>query len=225
MEATLVLDGRSDSGGSPLIMHNERLADPLDDFTKAIAKISKKRGKTEADHEEIGRLEFLGGLYTDPVLNYPLTGGKVDIGIPAWNIIRCLQDGGKRHKRGADVPRGIYPCQEFAVLEFEAVGQTPAQLWKGGEHHLRKSVGVQKAKTMRTRPYFTDWQLKLPIEVDMNIFDIHALENIWREAGKYAGLGDMRPIYGRFAGTIEVSEEALKAAEKAAQGEPELAAA
>ena len=30
MQVTLKLDGRTASGGSALIMHNERLADPLD---------------------------------------------------------------------------------------------------------------------------------------------------------------------------------------------------
>src|SRR5262249_49765792 len=58
----LKLDGTAASGGSPLVMHNERLADPLDPFARDIAKVSKKRNKTEADHLEIARLEFLGGM-------------------------------------------------------------------------------------------------------------------------------------------------------------------
>lgn len=202
MQVTLHLDGRTESGGSALIMHSERLADPLDDFTKAIAAISKKRGKTEADHLEIARLEFLGGLYTDPAICYPLTDDKVSIAIPAWNVLRCLQDGGKRHKRGADVPRGIYPLAEFAPLSYDGPSQ-PEALWKDGGFSLRKSVGVQRSRTMRTRPIFTDWQVSLAIEVDAKVFDVHALEAIWRDAGTYAGLGDMRPVYGRFVGTVQ----------------------
>ena len=80
MKATLILDGRTESSGAPLVCHNERLADPLDEYVRAIQAIAKKRGKAEADHAEIARLEFLGGMYTNG--NGPM--------LPAWNIIRCL---------------------------------------------------------------------------------------------------------------------------------------
>ena len=202
MQVTLRLDGRTASGGSALIMHSERLADPLDPFVQAIQAIAQKRGKTLADHEELARLEFLGGLYTNPPLSYPLNGTRPKVCVPAWNVLRCLQDGGKRHKRGADVPRGIYPLAEVALVKFDGP-QSPEALWKDGGFSLRKSVGIQRSRTMRTRPFFADWQAELPIEVDANIFDLHALRNIWKDAGIYAGLGDMRPVYGRFIGTVE----------------------
>lgn len=202
MKVLLRLDGRTDAGGSPLVCHSERLADPLDPFTRAIAEISKKRGKTLTDHEEIGRLEFFGGLYCDPPLDYPLNGHNGVPALPAWNVLRCLQDGGKRHKRGVDVPRGVYPLSEFAKLEYD--GPTdPIKMWKAQTFHLRKSVGIQRARAMRTRPYFVDWQATLPVEVDPAIFDMNTIQMIWREAGRYAGLGDMRPVYGRFEGTAE----------------------
>jgi hypothetical protein len=201
MQVTLHLDGRVASGGSPLIMHNERLADPLDDYTRAIAEYSSKRKKTVDDHQEMARLEFLGGLYTEPPLSYPLNGSAPVVALPAWNILRCLQDGGRRHKRGVDVPRGIYPLAETVPIQFEGP-EEPEELWKDGGFHLRKSVGVQRSRTMRTRPLFSDWQAELPIEVDAKVFDLHTLKVIWKDAGTYAGLGDMRPVYGRFAGVI-----------------------
>lgn len=193
MELTLKLDGRSASGGSALIMHSERLADPLDPAARAIAKISKKRGKTEADHIALARLEFLGGMYSNG--NGPC--------LPAWNILRCLQDGAKRHKRGADVLRGVYPKVEHTDVEYDGP-RDPEELWKDGTFALRKTVGVQRARTVRTRPIFVDWQAALNVEVDGTVFDLDTLRNIWREAGVYAGIGDMRPVYGRFAGTIDV---------------------
>jgi len=183
-------------------MHNERLADPLDTFTQAIANVSKKRNKTTADHEELAHLEFLGGLYTAPPVDYPLNGHNPKPCLPAWNVLRCLQDGGRRHKRGMDVPRGIYPLSEYAELSYD--GPTdPEKLWQAGGFSLRKSVGVQRSRTMRTRPMFADWQASLPIEVDSTVFDLHTLKQIWKDAGIYAGLGEMRPIYGRFIATIE----------------------
>ncbi|CAO3452058.1 hypothetical protein [Azospirillum largimobile] len=41
------------TGVSPLLMHNGRLADPLDPLVKDIKKLSCKRPKTEADLERI----------------------------------------------------------------------------------------------------------------------------------------------------------------------------
>lgn len=199
MKVILNLDGRTASGGSALVCHNERLADPLDPIVREIGGITAKRKKTEADHLEIARLEFLGGLYTNG--NGPC--------LPAWNILRCLQDGARRHKRGLDVPRGIYPRAEHADIVY--VGpRNPDEMWKAGKFSLRKTVGVQRSRTMRTRPIFTEWQAALPIEVDSTVFDLDTLAHIWKDAGIYAGLGEMRPVYGRFAGTIT---EAKKPAE------------
>lgn len=192
MKVLLTLDGRTESGGSALVMHHERLADPLEDYTREIAKISKKRNKTEADHLEIARLEFLGGMYTNG--NGPC--------LPAWNILRCLQDGAKRHKRGQDVLRGVYPLTDHADVQYEGP-RDPDEMWKNGGFSLRKTVGIQRARTMRTRPIFTDWQAELGVEVDPVVFDLDTLANVWREAGVYAGLGEMRPVYGRFKATLK----------------------
>lgn len=197
MQVTLKL-----AGETALVMHNERMADPLDPFKIAVAEITGKRKKTIPDHEEIGRLEFFGGLYTEPPLDFPLTGEKCEPSIPAWNILRCLQDGGKRFKRGVDVPRGIHPLTENAKLLYEGPSD-PEALWKDGGFSLRKTVGVQKSRMMRTRPIFPEWSAELPIEVDSLIFNLEDLRLIWAAAGTYAGLGEMRPVFGRFIATIE----------------------
>lgn len=202
MQVTLHLDGRTDSGGSALLMHNERLADPIDPFVQALSEITGKRKKAIADHEEIAYIEFLGGLYTTPSLNYPLNGVEAIPCVPAWNVLRCLQDGAKRHKRGADVLRGIHPLVEDATLIYEGPSD-PEKLWQSGKFSLRKSVGVQRNRTMRTRPLFIDWQAELDVEVDDTVFDLHSLKKAWSDAGVYSGLGDMRPVYGRFEGTIK----------------------
>jgi len=193
MEVLLQLDGTTEAGGSPLVMHSERLADPLNEYTRSIAAVSKKRSKTEADHEEIGRLEFLGGMYTNG--NGPC--------LPAWNILRCLQGGAKRHKRGLDVLRGVYPRAEHGDVVYDGPRE-PDEMWKAGGFALRKSVGVQRARTMRTRPIFVDWKSQLPVEIDPKIFDLDTIRNLWEESGIYEGIGDMRPVYGRFKGTVEL---------------------
>ena len=48
-------------GASPLLMHNGALADPLNFWAKKMKEITAKQKKTDADHEEIGRLEWRAG--------------------------------------------------------------------------------------------------------------------------------------------------------------------
>jgi len=208
MKYLLRLDGRTDEGGSPLIMHNERLSDPLDPITRELAAVTSKRKKTEADHEEQARIEFYGGLYTDPPIVSVETIDDYEgrVVLPAWNIFRSLQDGAKQIKRGRDILRGVIPLAEYVPLEYEGP-EHPVELWQAGGFFLRKGVGVGQSKVMRTRPIFTDWRAELEIEVDANVLDGDTLAECWRRAGVYAGLGDMRPVYGRFTANVVVTEE------------------
>lgn len=209
MKVLLKASGLTADGGTPLVVHNERLADPLDSCTQAVAGVSKKRNKTLADHEEIARREFFGGLYTEPPLELTDKGNLVSNGqvvvVPAWNVLRCLQDGATRQKRGKDVLRGVQPLVVNPALVYDGPAH-PEELWKSRAFALRKTVGVQRSRTVRTRPIFTDWRLELPIELDALVLDVHTLRVAWADAGRYSGLGEMRPVYGRFAGTLEVLE-------------------
>lgn len=198
----VIFDGRAQSNGSPLLMHNERLADPLNEFALEIGKISRKRGKTEADHLEIARLEFVGGMYFDENL------GPV---IPTWNCVRCIQEAGKRHKLGASVLRGVIPATTVSPVDYEGPRDIEG-MWEAGTFALRKSVGIGSSRTMRTRPVFTDWQLEALIEVDLTILDPEKINQLVEEAGRYQGLGDNRPVFGRFLGRAELvpAEQAVE---------------
>lgn len=197
----VILDGRSDANGSPLLMHNERLADPLNEYALEISKISKKRGKTEADHLEIARLEFVGGMYFDD---------EIGPYIPIWNIVRSIQNAGKQHKLGATVLRGVVPATEKTPVVYDGPRDIEG-MWDAGTFALRKSVGIGSSRTMRTRPVFTDWQIDAEIEVDLTQLDFEKVNQLIFEAGKYQGLGDNRPVFGRFHGhAIEVKVPAKK---------------
>lgn len=193
----VILDGSADNNGSPLLMHNERLADPLNEFSLEIGKISKKRGKTETDHLEIARLEFVGGMYYDDI------DGPV---MPVWNIVRCIQNAGKRHKLGASVLRGVIPATQTTPVIYDGPRDIEA-MWEDGTFALRKSVGIGSARTMRTRPVFTDWKIEALIEVDLTVLDPEKINQLVEEAGRYEGLGDNRPVYGRFLGRAELVPE------------------
>lgn len=220
MKLLLHAAGDLAAGGSSILMvHSERLADSLDEFTRSIRAVSRKRNKTEADEMEIGHLEFLGSLYTRPAIQSPTDLNGQEIGLPAWNILRCLQAGATRQKRGKDVLRGVYPLVDFAPIVCEGPADIEKR-WQEG-YWLRKTVGVQRARTVRTRPIFTGWGFQLPVEIDPVVFDVHTLRVAWKAAGVYEGLAEMRPIYGRFEGTIEVVDATPEELEIVA--EPELA--
>ncbi len=193
------------TGEAALVMHNERLADPLDSMTRAISAVTSKRKKTITDHEEISRLEFFGGLYATETIEFVGDDVLVPDGaiptIPAWNLLRCLQDGAKRDKRGLDVLRGVHPIVEHATFDYKGE-HDPLSMWKSQEYVLRKTVGVQRARTTRTRPIFHDWVIELDVEIDPEVFDMDSLAHSWGMAGRYAGIGEMRPVYGRFVGTV-----------------------
>jgi len=199
----VILDGRAESNGSPLLMHNERLADPLNEFALEIGKISKKRGKTEADHLEIARLEFVGGLYYDE------KDGPV---MPVWNIVRCIQNAGKQHKLGAAVLRGVVPATVTVPVLYDGPRDIEG-MWADGRFALRKSVGIGGSRTMRTRPCFTDWQINAEIEVDLTQLNPEKVCQLVEEAGRFQGLGDNRPVFGRFLGHAELVKSAAKTRE------------
>jgi hypothetical protein len=44
-------------GASPMLLHNGRTANPLDKFARQLKAVSKKRNKTDADYEEMAKIE------------------------------------------------------------------------------------------------------------------------------------------------------------------------
>lgn len=198
MKVILVADGRSEVGGTPLLMRHPRMGDPLEPPARALAAITRKRAKGEADHAEMARIEWFGNLYANG--NGPA--------MPGWNIIRCLQDGAKRRKKGADVLRGVMPIDEHADLTYTGDDiRDPEELWKDGRFTDRQLVGVGQSRTPRTRPIWHEWGFELNVEVNLEIFDLDVLALCWEDAGRFIGIGDNRPKYGRFKGTIRVPEE------------------
>lgn len=185
--------------GDSMLMHNERLADPLNPYSRWLGELTGKTKKTEADHEEIARREFLGSGYW---ASDDGPGGKtVELPvIPTWNIIRCLQAGATRQKLGKHVVRALVPTTMFTPLVF-AGPRDAYDLWKAGVYHNRKGVVISGRRTMRTRPCFSDWSVHADLELDLTILDPDKVDQIARDAGRYEGLGDNRPVFGRFMGS------------------------
>lgn len=184
------------TGTTDLLMHNARLSDPLDAWTKQLKEVSSKRTKTEDDHAEMARIEFMGGLYYDE-----------DLGpyIPGVNIHRCLVEAGKLNKLGRHVERGIIMQEEMCPLGY--VGpRTPEEMWADKNFMSRLSVGVTTSRVMRTRPKFRTWALETEFMVDTGQLDLNQVREIADKAGSMIGIGDYRPRFGRFIATTQKIE-------------------
>lgn len=174
-------------GVSPLVMHNEQLADPLNKWAMAIAEISKKRKKTEDDHLELSRREFLGGLYWTKELG---------VHVPERCCEAMLRDAAKREKRGRDVTSGMV-VTEPGVLKYTGPKE-PEALWKAGDFVLRATVGVSDKRIVRSRPIFREWGLTFSVDYDETVLQASDLDRFAEIAGRLVGLLDWRPKHGRF---------------------------
>jgi hypothetical protein len=180
------------TGTSPLLMHNSRLANPLDPATKALKKYTAKRNKTEEDHELIARLEFAGGLYFDE------HGGPF---IPGENISRCLVDGAKLTKQGVKVTRGLFIKTDVNPIAYNGPRDEDG-LWDKGWRHMA-SVKVGTSRTMRCRPWFPEWRVQAEGLIDPAVLELSDVAGIADNAGALIGLGDWRPRFGRFTAKVE----------------------
>ena len=104
-------------GVGPLLMHSKRLADPLDPLTKQLAAITSKAVRTEADHERIAQLEWLGGLW--------LADGRPCI--PPHCLKRVFVDSAKKRRKG-ETAKAAFRADGPAILDYDGPN-TVAELW------------------------------------------------------------------------------------------------
>lgn len=175
---------------TPLIMHNGRLADRDYEWARELGALTKKRNKTDEDHEEVARLEWRGGLYLDD---------NVGPYLPGDNIRRSLIDGARLTKEGKTIERGVLRLSRINRLGYDGP-RTPEEMWEAGRFKHRAMVRVGQSKVARYRPKFVDWTAEVVIDFDSSIIERRDLVRIAGAAGAYIGVCDGRPFYGgRFA--------------------------
>ena len=182
-------------GQASVLVHNVQLASPLDDHAKRLKAISSKRNKTEQDHSDMAEIEFHGSLYlTD----------DGSIGIPTWNVLRAIQDGGKKNKNGKKVMEGLLPASIVEVIPLAHDGPSqPDDAWRAGCFDQRP-VKVGTSRVTRTRPKFEHWTVDVDFIVDDEVLKLDELLLAAETAGRLVGIGDYRPRFGRFDVTMEV---------------------
>jgi len=180
-------------GTEPLLMHNSRLANPLDEVAKLMKRITAKRKKTEDDYEELARLEHWGGLYFD-----------ADLGpyIPGQNFERCLLDAARITRAGKKVERGVFVSSNVNPISYQGPRGIDG-LWADQNFRHMSSVKVGTNRVMRTRPMFRQWEVYCEGEYDGDVINLDELQEIAGTAGRMIGLGDWRPRFGRFTATLD----------------------
>lgn len=204
---TIVVTGRNE-----LLMHNGKLANPMDPATKELnaAYAEWKRKKNDEAFEELSRAEFYGSMY------YHEAEGTV-IG-PYWStdsFHACLKNAGaKIVKKGRTtfknfVAAGLLPghldessdtdINPLTYASSERGKPAPrslADLWADKYYRDVRPARVGSSKIMRTRPIFHQWKFEVPFTLDTDVLDQDDLERILTIAGQIVGLGDWRPEKG-----------------------------
>lgn len=178
------------TGIRPLILHNGQLADPLNQYSRALKEVSSKRKKTDADHEQMARIEFEGGMYWDD---------KEGVYMPSDCIEACIQAGAKKSRIGKDVAAAVFVQDDIVPIQYDGP-RTIEGMWKDRDRFvMRKACKVATAKVMRTRPMLpTGWVIEFTLEYDENIVNEASLKKAMIDAGALVGLCDWRPRFGRF---------------------------
>jgi hypothetical protein len=184
-------------GTTPLLMHSARLSNPLDPNARAMKKISAKRNKSEEDYIQLAKLEFIGGLYHD-----------TDMGpyVPGANIFRSLVDAGRKRKLGTRVTSALFVQDDVNALAYKGPRDVES-LWNDANFRHEASVKVGTSRVIRTRPQFKVWATEAILVVDTEVLDADDLQQIVDISGSMIGLGDWRPIFGRFDSTLTKIEE------------------
>jgi hypothetical protein len=183
-------------GTRPLLLHNERLASPLNPYSRRISEITAVRGrKTEDQLWQIARLEFEGGLYFDAQLG-PY--------VPANMLRKCLITGARLIRAGKKIERGVSITDFMLPIAYDGPRDIEG-LWGDGRSPFvdMRPVRVGGARVDRCRPIFRDWVIEAEVIADPQMIELDQLAEVGRLAGEMQGLGDYREMYGRFSALIE----------------------
>jgi len=167
------------------ICHNGQLADPTNEFAKALKAITSKRLKTDEDYEAISRIEYYGSLYLNE--NGPC--------LPALMVEACIVNAAKKTKDGKTARMGMFVDKNFDLV-YEGP-RTREELY-ATPSFVDKRMVVVKGRVLRTRPLFAEWTATIEVNYDTDVINLSQVDTWMNTAGAYIGLGEMRPKYGRF---------------------------
>jgi len=183
-------------GTRPLLPHNVQLADPENQYARDLKLLTQKKTKTDEDRRQMAKVEWFGGLYTDPSIVGPA--------MPTGNIRRMLVRAATITKQGKAVERAL-AFVDFAVpIAYDGPRELD-KLFEDERFRNRAMVRVGMTRVARVRPQFAQWALTAEARFIDDAMNLDDFQRVVELAGEIEGLGDNRVNgYGRFVGTVKV---------------------
>jgi hypothetical protein len=178
-------------GVCPLLQHDDKTANPFNDYTKELKAISGKRKKTEDDLLEMARIEWSASLYHTEKKGYYMKAECFEASLLAAAKSKKLGTAFKQAVRIPDDP----------IFHFKDENKTPKQLFAINEYKDFRTVKVMTSKVLRCRPIFNEWYCEIELWYDESRIDEGELIQIAEYAGRFIGICDYRPKFGRFSAT------------------------
>ena len=176
------------TGTAPLMMHSDRLANPLLPESKAHKALTSRRNRTDDDHLAIARSEFISGCYWNASDGFYIPGANLDATFLAG---AKLQKAGVLWKRGAMV-------LENQIKLLHNGPSTPDDLWENPAFVDCRGVKVGTAKVMRYRPIFLSWAAEATVSLNTQVLGVSEAQRAISDGGSLIGTCEYRPRFGRF---------------------------
>lgn len=178
-------------GNCPLLMHDDKTANPFNEYTKQLKVISAKRKKTEDDLLGMARIEWTASLYHTEQAGYFIKAECFEATFLAAAKSKKLGTAFKQAVRIPDNP----------VFHFKHEKLQPEQLFDMDAYKDFRTVKIGTSKILRCRPIFNDWYCEIELWYDETRLDEAELQEIVAYAGRFVGVCDYRPKFGRFVAT------------------------
>jgi len=165
-------------GAAPLLMHNPA------------SLMEQKQGRdTGAPDPET---EARKALYKDREGNIVVPSRAIEGAMrEAAKDFRVSGKGGKKSYKEYIIAGVLV---EPANIPLQMDGANPGDSWQVD----LQPVVVQRSRIMRARPRFDQWKLEFKLTLLDPLLDPSIVQEILEAAGKYKGLLDYRPKFGRF---------------------------
>lgn len=189
-------------GAAPILMHNGRLTDRRNPFTREMARYTKRGANSKSDEttDRVEHIEWCGGLYhtgeVEIADGYVKFAADAKVVMPADNIWSCLVEGATINKLGT-VAKAAIIIDDDGIFIHDG----PKDLNKLAaepEFTSRKRAKIGMSAVMRTRPIFRKWSCTFRVSVDTEQLDVDQLREAIVNAGLRKGLCDWTPRFGRF---------------------------
>lgn len=159
--------------------------------------ISSKRGKTDADFEELAKVEWFASLYNAK----PSEGGHIIL--PDFVVEATLNAGCRKSKLGKQAQAGLF-VNGHSKLNFDGDDLSVEELFDRDENRHCAAVRIGQNKVMRTRFIADKWSSDIMIVFNDTLLNKGQIVQAIHDAGEQCGICDWRPKFGRF--TAEISE-------------------